>query len=122
MGSKSSDQKPRAKHRKGLWSPEEDLKLRNYVLKRGHGCWTSVAINAGQSICIHTYHLMYLQGSNGPNCIQTKNDTESSANIPESYLCSSAADYFLKNGDTVAYKLTTHRFTKEWEKLQIEVD
>ncbi|PPD69653.1 hypothetical protein GOBAR_DD33476 [Gossypium barbadense] len=46
MGSKSSDQKPRAKHRKGLWSPEEDLKLRNYVLKHGHGCWTSVAINA----------------------------------------------------------------------------
>ncbi|KAB2055073.1 hypothetical protein ES319_A11G011000v1 [Gossypium barbadense] len=47
MGSKSSDQKPRAKHRKGLWSPEEDLKLRNYVLKHIHGCWTSVAINAG---------------------------------------------------------------------------
>ncbi|MBA0616703.1 hypothetical protein Godav_026201 [Gossypium davidsonii] len=47
MGSKSSDQKPRAKHRKGLWSPEEDLKLKNYVLKHGHGCWTSVAINAG---------------------------------------------------------------------------
>ncbi|KAK8503911.1 hypothetical protein V6N13_021690 [Hibiscus sabdariffa] len=46
MGSKSSE-KPRIKHRKGLWSPEEDLKLRNYVLKHGHGCWTTVAINAG---------------------------------------------------------------------------
>ncbi|GMJ14937.1 hypothetical protein HRI_005162900 [Hibiscus trionum] len=46
MGSKPSE-KPRIKHRKGLWSPEEDLKLRNYVLKHGHGCWTTVAINAG---------------------------------------------------------------------------
>ncbi|KAL4361877.1 hypothetical protein GQ457_04G038650 [Hibiscus cannabinus] len=46
MGSKSSE-KPRIKHRKGLWSPEEDLKLRNHVLKHGHGCWTTVAINAG---------------------------------------------------------------------------
>ncbi|XVE58552.1 hypothetical protein DITRI_Ditri04bG0178500 [Diplodiscus trichospermus] len=46
MGCKSSD-KPKAKHRKGLWSPEEDLKLRNYVLKHGHGCWSSIPINAG---------------------------------------------------------------------------
>ncbi|XVF53615.1 hypothetical protein PTKIN_Ptkin05aG0112700 [Pterospermum kingtungense] len=46
MGCKSSD-KPKAKHRKGLWSPEEDLKLKNYVLKHGHGCWSSVPINAG---------------------------------------------------------------------------
>ncbi|KAK8657199.1 hypothetical protein V6N13_035451 [Hibiscus sabdariffa] len=47
MGCKSSENKPKAKHRKGLWSPEEDLKLRNYVLKHGHGCWSSVPINAG---------------------------------------------------------------------------
>ncbi|XVF50810.1 hypothetical protein PTKIN_Ptkin04bG0133300 [Pterospermum kingtungense] len=46
MGLKSSD-KPKVRHRKGLWSPEEDLKLRNYVLKHGHGCWSSVPINAG---------------------------------------------------------------------------
>ncbi|XP_022734679.1 transcription factor LAF1-like [Durio zibethinus] len=46
MGCKSSDM-PKAKHRKGLWSPEEDLKLRNYVLKHGNGCWSSVPINAG---------------------------------------------------------------------------
>ncbi|KAL0382353.1 UNVERIFIED_CONTAM: Transcription factor [Sesamum calycinum] len=25
------------KHKKGLWSPDEDQKLRNYVLKHGHG-------------------------------------------------------------------------------------
>ncbi|XP_062076131.1 transcription factor LAF1-like [Humulus lupulus] len=46
MGCKSQD-KPRPKHRKGLWSPEEDLRLQNYVLKHGHGCWSSVPINAG---------------------------------------------------------------------------
>ncbi|KAF5732349.1 hypothetical protein HS088_TW18G01043 [Tripterygium wilfordii] len=34
------------KHRKGLWSPEEDQKLRNYVLKHGHVCWSSVPVNA----------------------------------------------------------------------------
>ncbi|MBA0583753.1 hypothetical protein Gorai_014597 [Gossypium raimondii] len=40
-------EKPKAKHRKGLWSPEEDLKLKNSVLKHGHFCWSSVPINAG---------------------------------------------------------------------------
>uniref|UniRef100_A0A2N9GT63 Uncharacterized protein n=1 Tax=Fagus sylvatica TaxID=28930 RepID=A0A2N9GT63_FAGSY len=45
MGCKSSE-KPKPKHRKGLWSPEEDQRLRNYVLKHGHGCWSSVPINA----------------------------------------------------------------------------
>ncbi|KAK8685164.1 hypothetical protein V6N13_041172 [Hibiscus sabdariffa] len=39
--------KPKAKHRKGLWSPEEDLKLRNHVLKHGHACWNTVPIHAG---------------------------------------------------------------------------
>ncbi|KAM1054619.1 hypothetical protein ACFX13_001995 [Malus domestica] len=46
MGCKPSD-KPKAKYRKGLWSPEEDLRLRNYILKNGHGCWSSVPINTG---------------------------------------------------------------------------
>ncbi|GER46660.1 myb domain protein 19 [Striga asiatica] len=35
------------KFKKGLWSPDEDEKLRNYVLKYGHGCWSSVPANAG---------------------------------------------------------------------------
>ncbi|KAL6127731.1 hypothetical protein ACLB2K_071094 [Fragaria x ananassa] len=48
MGCKSSDSpKPKPKHRKGLWSPEEDQRLRNYIIKHGHGCWSSVPINAG---------------------------------------------------------------------------
>ncbi|KAL3653502.1 hypothetical protein CASFOL_003183 [Castilleja foliolosa] len=37
----------RPKHKKGLWSPDEDQKLRNYILRYGHGCWSSVPTNAG---------------------------------------------------------------------------
>ncbi|XP_047173961.1 transcription factor LAF1-like [Vigna umbellata] len=40
-------EKGKPKHKKGLWSPEEDNKLRNYILKQGHGCWSSVPIKAG---------------------------------------------------------------------------
>ncbi|XP_044505309.1 transcription factor LAF1-like [Mangifera indica] len=46
MGIKSSD-KPKLKHKKGLWSPEEDQRLRNYLLKHSHACWSSVPVNAG---------------------------------------------------------------------------
>ncbi|XP_045796747.1 transcription factor MYB61 isoform X1 [Trifolium pratense] len=35
------------KLRKGLWSPEEDEKLLNYITKHGHGCWSSVPKLAG---------------------------------------------------------------------------
>lgn len=35
--------------KKGLWSPEEDEKLRSFILKNGHGCWTSVPIKAGEA-------------------------------------------------------------------------
>ncbi|XP_041007949.1 transcription factor LAF1-like [Juglans microcarpa x Juglans regia] len=47
MGCKSSEMAKQPKHRKELWSPEEDQRLRNYVLIHGHGCWNSVPINAG---------------------------------------------------------------------------
>ncbi|KAK7279962.1 hypothetical protein RJT34_25024 [Clitoria ternatea] len=40
-------EKAKPKHRKGLWSPEEDNKLRNHILKHGHGCWSSVPLKAG---------------------------------------------------------------------------
>ncbi|KAI3757621.1 hypothetical protein L6452_05163 [Arctium lappa] len=35
------------KHKKGLWSPDEDQKLRDYILNHDLGCWSSVPINAG---------------------------------------------------------------------------
>uniref|UniRef100_A0A7C9CYH6 Uncharacterized protein n=1 Tax=Opuntia streptacantha TaxID=393608 RepID=A0A7C9CYH6_OPUST len=49
MGSKSSMEKTKTKpkYKKGLWSPEEDQRLRDYILHHGHGCWSSVPRNAG---------------------------------------------------------------------------
>ncbi|GAB2265213.1 hypothetical protein Dimus_000281 [Dionaea muscipula] len=49
MMDKSKDEvkaKSKKKHRKGLWSPEEDERLRNYILHHGYGCWSSVPVNA----------------------------------------------------------------------------
>ncbi|XP_061358977.1 transcription factor LAF1-like [Gastrolobium bilobum] len=40
-------EKAKPKYRKGLWSPEEDNKLRNHIIQHGHGCWSSVPIKAG---------------------------------------------------------------------------
>ncbi|XP_074572566.1 uncharacterized protein LOC141829047 [Curcuma longa] len=46
MGCKMCE-KPKASYKKGLWSPDEDQKLKDYILNHGHGCWTSVALRAG---------------------------------------------------------------------------
>ncbi|MQL98439.1 hypothetical protein Taro_031146 [Colocasia esculenta] len=46
MGCRASD-KPKIKYRKGLWSPDEDQKLKDHVLNHGHGCWSVVAAQAG---------------------------------------------------------------------------
>ncbi|XP_071713841.1 transcription factor LAF1-like [Rutidosis leptorrhynchoides] len=35
------------KHKKGLWSPDEDKKLKDYILNHGLGCWSFVPVNAG---------------------------------------------------------------------------
>jgi hypothetical protein len=35
-------------YRKGLWSPEEDQRLRDYILKHGLGCWSAVPAKAGE--------------------------------------------------------------------------
>ncbi|XP_047940637.1 transcription factor LAF1-like [Salvia hispanica] len=48
MGCKKSEKaKTAQKHKKGLWSPDEDLKLKNHIMKYGHGCWSSIPLNAG---------------------------------------------------------------------------
>ncbi|CAL9757872.1 unnamed protein product [Musa acuminata subsp. burmannicoides] len=46
MGRKTRE-KPKAKHRKGLWSPDEDQRLREHILEHGHGYWSSVPAKAG---------------------------------------------------------------------------
>ncbi|MED6124951.1 hypothetical protein PIB30_063861 [Stylosanthes scabra] len=40
-------EKAKPKYKKGLWSPEEDNKLKTHIVKHGHGCWSSVPIKAG---------------------------------------------------------------------------
>jgi transcription factor MYB, plant len=37
----------RPKLRRGLWSPEEDDKLYNHIIRYGVGCWSSVPKLAG---------------------------------------------------------------------------
>ncbi|KAJ8464965.1 hypothetical protein OPV22_027517 [Ensete ventricosum] len=46
MGCKASE-KPKVSYKRGLWSPDEDQKLRDFILKHGHGCWSSVPARAG---------------------------------------------------------------------------
>ncbi|RLM78684.1 myb-related protein Myb4 [Panicum miliaceum] len=46
MGCKACD-KPKPNYRKGLWSPEEDQKLRDYIVRYGHGCWSALPSKAG---------------------------------------------------------------------------
>ena len=45
MGHHSCCNKQKVK--RGLWSPEEDEKLINYISSYGHGCWSSVPRLAG---------------------------------------------------------------------------
>jgi hypothetical protein len=39
------------KLRKGLWSPEEDEKLYNHIIRHGVGCWSTVPKLAGKQSC-----------------------------------------------------------------------
>lgn len=48
------------KARKGLWSPEEDEKLMNYMLRNGNGCWTDIARNAGLQRCGKSCRLRWI--------------------------------------------------------------
>ncbi|KAJ8638468.1 hypothetical protein MRB53_012735 [Persea americana] len=48
------------KVRKGLWSPEEDEKLINYITTYGHGCWSTVPRIAGLQRCGKSCRLRWI--------------------------------------------------------------
>nr|QST87252.1 transcription factor MYB26 [Abelmoschus esculentus]QST87257.1 transcription factor MYB7 [Abelmoschus esculentus] len=48
------------KVKKGLWSPEEDEKLINYITTYGHGCWTSLPKLAGLQRCGKSCRLRWI--------------------------------------------------------------
>ncbi|XP_074293606.1 transcription factor LAF1-like [Silene latifolia] len=47
MGFNASKKKLSRKHKRGLWSPEEDQRLQDHILQHGIVCWTSLPANAG---------------------------------------------------------------------------
>ncbi|KAJ9568293.1 hypothetical protein OSB04_004259 [Centaurea solstitialis] len=48
------------KVKRGLWSPEEDEKLINYITSHGHGCWSSVPKLAGLQRCGKSCRLRWI--------------------------------------------------------------
>ncbi|XP_010262063.1 PREDICTED: transcription factor MYB86-like [Nelumbo nucifera] len=58
MGHHSCCNKQKVK--RGLWSPEEDEKLFNYVSTHGHGCWSSVPRLAGLRRCGKSCRLRWI--------------------------------------------------------------
>ncbi|KAK8930914.1 Transcription factor MYB86 [Platanthera zijinensis] len=48
------------KIRRGLWSPEEDEKLIQYISTYGHGCWSSVPRRAGLQRCGKSCRLRWI--------------------------------------------------------------
>ncbi|KAK7294364.1 hypothetical protein RJT34_17253 [Clitoria ternatea] len=58
MGHHSCCNKQKVK--RGLWSPEEDEKLINYITTYGHGCWSSVPKHAGLQRCGKSCRLRWI--------------------------------------------------------------
>nr|URY18887.1 MYB protein [Zanthoxylum bungeanum] len=58
MGHHSCCNKQKVK--RGLWSPEEDEKLINYMTTYGHGCWSSVPRLAGLQRCGKSCRLRWI--------------------------------------------------------------
>uniref|UniRef100_A0A0A9AWX7 Uncharacterized protein n=1 Tax=Arundo donax TaxID=35708 RepID=A0A0A9AWX7_ARUDO len=50
----------RPKLRRGLWSPEEDEKLYNHIIRYGVGCWSSVPKLAGLERCGKSCRLRWI--------------------------------------------------------------
>ncbi|XP_051210116.1 myb-related protein Hv33 [Lolium perenne] len=60
MGRLSSGVQQQPKLRKGLWSPEEDEKLYNHIIRHGVGCWSSVPRLAGLHRCGKSCRLRWI--------------------------------------------------------------
>ncbi|KAL6563303.1 hypothetical protein OROHE_005890 [Orobanche hederae] len=58
MGQHSCCNKQKVK--RGLWSPEEDEKLINYISTYGHGCWSAVPRLAGLERCGKSCRLRWI--------------------------------------------------------------
>ncbi|KAL6495934.1 hypothetical protein OROGR_030497 [Orobanche gracilis] len=58
MGQHSCCNKQKVK--RGLWSPEEDEKLINYISTYGHGCWSAVPRLAGLQRCGKSCRLRWI--------------------------------------------------------------
>ncbi|KAF7124434.1 hypothetical protein RHSIM_Rhsim12G0167200 [Rhododendron simsii] len=58
MGRHSEMKRP--KLRKGLWSPEEDEKLYNYISRFGVGCWSTIPKLAGLERCGKSCRLRWM--------------------------------------------------------------
>ncbi|KAJ1697721.1 hypothetical protein LUZ63_006233 [Rhynchospora breviuscula] len=59
MGRNASCQQ-KQKLRKGLWSPDEDEKLLNYITKHGHGCWSAIPKLSGLQRCGKSCRLRWI--------------------------------------------------------------
>ncbi|CAN4080543.1 unnamed protein product [Withania somnifera] len=60
MKEKEKEKRNKGKLRKGLWSPEEDERLMNYMLTNGQGCWSDIARNAGLQRCGKSCRLRWI--------------------------------------------------------------
>ncbi|XP_044980627.1 myb-related protein Hv33 [Hordeum vulgare subsp. vulgare] len=60
MGRPSSGAVGQPKVRKGLWSPEEDEKLYNHIIRHGVGCWSSVPRLAALNRCGKSCRLRWI--------------------------------------------------------------
>lgn len=59
-GNNNSNSSSNKKLKKGLWSPEEDVKLIRYMLTNGQGCWSDIARNAGLQRCGKSCRLRWI--------------------------------------------------------------
>ncbi|KAL6495677.1 hypothetical protein OROGR_030240 [Orobanche gracilis] len=60
MAFKEKKPNNKTKLRKGLWSPEEDERLMNYMFSNGQGCWSDIARNAGLQRCGKSCRLRWI--------------------------------------------------------------